>query len=355
MLAYTYIEHGKFELIEKPKPGLKDPRDAIVRVTLGSICTSDLHIKHGSVPRALPGTTVGHEMVGIVEQVGADVTSIRPGDRVTVNVETFCGECFFCRHGYVNNCTDANGGWALGCRIDGGQAEYVRVPYADQGLNRIPDAVSDEQALFVGDVLATGFWAARISEITEKDTVLIIGAGPTGICTLLCVMLKHPRRIIVCEKSPERIRLVREHYPDVQVVKPEDCREIVLRSSDHGGADVVLEVAGTDDTFRLAWECARPNAIVTVVALYDRPQVLPLPDMYGKNLTFKTGGVDGCDCAEILHLIEEGKIDTTPLITHRFPLNEIEEAYRIFENKLEGVMKVAVSEREKKGIRVIRG
>lgn len=355
MLAYTYIEHGKFELIEKPKPGLKAPRDAIVRVTLGSICTSDLHIKHGSVPRALPGTTVGHEIVGIVEQVGADVTSIRPGDRVTVNVETFCGECFFCRHGYVNNCTDANGGWALGCRIDGGQAEYVRVPYADQGLNRIPDAVSDEQALFVGDVLATGFWAARISEITEEDTVLIIGAGPTGICTLLCVMLKQPRRIIVCEKSPERIRLVREHYPDVQVVEPEDCREIVLRSSDHGGADVVLEVAGTDDTFRLAWECARPNAIVTVVALYDRPQVLPLPDMYGKNLTFKTGGVDGCDCAEILRLIEEGKIDTTPLITHRFPLNEIEEAYRIFENKLEGVMKVAVSEREKKGIRVIRG
>ncbi len=348
MLAYTYIEHGKFELIEKPKPGLKDPRDAIVRLTLGSICTSDLHIKHGSVPRALPGTTVGHEMVGIVEQVGADVTSIRPGDRVTVNVETFCGECFFCRHGYVNNCTDANGGWALGCRIDGGQAEYVRVPYADQGLNRIPDAVSDEQALFVGDVLATGFWAARISEITEKDTVLIIGAGPTGICTLLCVMLKHPRRIIVCEKSPERIRLVRKHYPDVQVVEPEDCREIVLRSSDHGGADVVLEVAGTDDTFRLAWECARPNAIVTVVALYDHPQVLPLPDMYGKNLIFKTGGVDGCDCAEILRLIEEGKIDTTPLITHRFPLNEIEEAYRIYENKLDGVMKVAVSERERK-------
>ena len=346
MLAYTYIEHGKFELIEKPKPGLKDPCDAIVRVTLGSICTSDLHIKHGSVPRALPGTTVGHEMVGIVEQVGADVTSVRPGDRVTVNVETFCGECFFCRHGYVNNCSDANGGWALGCRIDGGQAEYVRMPYADQGLNRIPDAVSDEQALFVGDVLATGFWAARISEITEEDTVLIIGAGPTGICTLLCVMLKRPRRIIVCETAPERIRFMQEHYPDVLVVKPEDCREIVLRNSDHGGADVVLEVAGTEETFRLAWECARPNAIVTVVALYDRPQVLPLPDMYGKNLTFKTGGVDGCDCAEILRLIEEGKIDTTPLITHRFPLNEIEEAYRIFENKLDGVMKVAVSERE---------
>lgn len=342
MLAYTYVEHGKFELREKPKPEIIDSRDAIVRVTLGSICTSDLHIKHGSVPRAVPGTTVGHEMVGIVEEVGAAVTSVKPGDRVTVNVETFCGTCFFCKQGYVNNCTDPNGGWALGCRIDGGQAEYVRVPYADQGLNRIPDTVSDEQALLVGDVLATGFWAARISEISTDDTVLIIGAGPTGICTLLCVMLKRPRRIIVCEKSPERIRFVREHYSGVLVTGPENCKEFVIQNSEHGGADVVLEVAGGEDTFRLAWECARPNAIVTIVALYDKPQLLPLPEMYGKNLIFKTGGVDGCDCAEILNLIEKGEIDTVPLITHRFPLGEIEEAYRIFENKQDGVIKVAV-------------
>lgn len=282
-------------------------------------------------------------MVGVVEQVGSRVTSVKPGDRVTVNVETFCGECFFCQHGYVNNCTDVNGGWALGCRIDGGQAEYVRVPYADRGLNRIPDSVNDEQALFVGDVLATGFWAARISEISGDDTVLVIGAGPTGICTLLCVMLKKPKRIIVCEKSSERIRFIREHYPDVLVTEPEECKEFVLRNSDHGGADVVLEVAGAGDTFRLAWECARPNAVVTVVALYDNPQILPLPDMYGKNLTFKTGGVDGCDCAEILRLIEAGKIDTTPLITHRFPLTKIEEAYRVFENRLDGVIKVAIA------------
>lgn len=342
MLAYTYLKQGQFALCEKPKPQLKDNRDALVRVTLGSICTSDLHIKHGSVPRAVPGITVGHEMVGIVEEVGPNVVSVKPGDRVTVNVETFCGDCFFCRHGYVNNCEDPNGGWALGCRIDGGQAEYVRVPYADQGLNRIPDKVTDEQALFVGDILATGFWAARISEIKPEDTVLIIGAGPTGICTLLCVMLKHPRRIIVCEKSEERIRFVQEHYPEVLVVEPENCLSFVSQQSNHGGADVVIEVAGSDDSFTLAWKCARPNAIVTVVALYDRPQILPLPDMYGKNLTFKTGGVDGCDCAEILHLIAEGKIDTTPLITHRFPLREIEEAYRIFENRQDGVIKVAI-------------
>ena len=343
MKALTYIEHGRFAVTEKPKPVVTDPRDAVVRVTLGSICTSDLHIKHGSVPRAVPGITVGHEMVGVVESVGAEVKTVRPGDRVTVNVETFCGECYFCRHGWVNNCTDPNGGWALGCRIDGGQTEFVRVPYADQGLDKIPDGVTDEQALFVGDILATGFWAARISEITPEDTVLIIGAGPTGVCTLACVLLKQPKRVIVCEKDPTRIALVREHYPDVLLCQPEACEDFVRAHSDHGGADVVLEVAGAKDTFELAWRCARPNAIVTVVALYDEAQTLPLPDMYGKNLIFKTGGVDGCDCAEILRLIAQGKIDTTPLITHRFPLSEIEEAYRIFENRLDGVIKVAIT------------
>ena len=342
MKAFTYIEKGKFALIEKQKPELQASTDAIVRVTLGSICSSDLHIKHGSVPRAVPGITVGHEMVGVVEEIGADVRGVKVGDRVTVNVETFCGECLFCKHGYVNNCTSPHGGWALGCRIDGGQTEYVRVPLASQGLNRIPDAVTDEQALFVGDVLATGFWAARISEISTDHTVLIIGAGPTGICTLLCAMLKQPKRIIVCEQSEERRAFVKNHYPDVLLTTPDECVDFVKRHSDHGGADRVLEVAGGATTFELAWQCARPNAIVTVVALYNEPQVLPLPNMYGKNLTFKTGGVDGCDCEEVLRLIEQGKIDTTPLITHRFPLSRIEEAYRIFENKEDGVIKIAI-------------
>ena len=219
----------------------------------------------------------------------------------------------------------------------------VRVPYADQGLSIIPDGVSDEQALFVGDILATGFWAARISEISSDDTVLIIGAGPTGICTLLCVMLKQPRRIIVCEKSEERRRFVTRHYPDVLVTSPEECLATVAAHSDHGGADVVIEVAGGEDTFAMAWQAARPNAVVTVVAMYDKPQILPLPEMYGKNLTFKTGGVDGCDCDEILSLIADGRIDTTPLITHRFTLDRIDEAYRIFENHLDGVIKIGIS------------
>ena len=253
MLAYTYKEKGKFVLGEKEKPVLLDEQDAIVRVTLASICSSDIHIKHGAVPRAVPGITVGHEMVGIVEEVGSKVTKVKPGDRVTVNVETFCGKCFFCQNGYVNNCTDKNGGWALGCRIDGGQAEYVRVPYADQGLNLIADSITDEEALFVGDVLATGFWAARISEISQEDTVVIIGGGPTGICTLLCVMLKHPKKIILCEVDAERIAFIKAHYPDVLVVNPleTDAEAFVRENSDHGGADRVLEVA--EEAIPLNW------------------------------------------------------------------------------------------------------
>lgn len=343
MLAYTYTAPGQFTLLEKPKPTLQSPQDAIVRVTLSSICTSDLHIKHGSVPRAVPGITVGHEMVGIVEEVGCQVTTLRPGDRVAVNVETFCGQCFFCQHGWVNNCTHPDGGWALGCRIDGGQAEYVRVPFADQGLTPIPDQVSDRQALFVGDILATGYWAAQISDIQQEDTVLIIGAGPTGLCTLQCVLLHNPRQVIVCELDPQRLAFVRRHYPQVLAVTPEQVHACVASHSGHGGADVVLEVAGTADTFRMAWECARPNAIVTVVALYDAPQVLPLPQMYGKNLTFKTGGVDGCHCDQILEHIAAGRLNTTDLITHTYPLQEIDKAYQLFESRQDGVIKNAIT------------
>lgn len=342
MKALTYIGKGRFEVMEKPKPRIVEATDAVVRVTLSSICTSDLHIKHGSVPKAVPGVTVGHEMVGVVESVGETVSKVKKGDRVAVNVETFCGECFFCRHGWVNNCTDPDGGWALGCRIDGGQTEFVRVPFADNGLTKIPDNVNDEQALFVGDILATGYWAARISEIGEEDTVLIIGAGPTGLCTLQCVRLYNPKRIMICEKDAARQEFVKSHFPDVIVVSPEECMERTMQLSEHGGADRVIEVAGVDDTFQLAWKAARPNAIVTVVALYDKPQILPLPDIYGKNLTFKTGGVDGCDYDEILRLISEGKINTSSLITHTFSFSQIEAAYDLFENRRANVIKVAI-------------
>lgn len=342
MLAYTYLSQGNFALTEKPRPQLRHPRDAIVRVTLSSICTSDLHIKHGAVPRAVPGITLGHEMVGVVQETGPQVTNVSPGDRVAVNVETFCGQCFFCRHGFVNNCTDPNGGWALGCRIDGGQAEYVRVPYADQGLSKIPDTVSDRQALFVGDLLSTGLWAADLSQAGPEDTVLLLGAGPTGVCTLECLLLREPRQVIVCEPDPQRRAFVQARFPQVLTTTPEQVLSLARSASGHGGADVVIEAAGGENTFNLAWQGARPNAVVVLVAMYDKPQTLPLPDMYGKNLIFKTGGVDACRCGELLSLIQAGRLDTTPLITHTFPLARIQEAYDLFEQRRDGVIKVAI-------------
>ena len=340
MKALTYTAPGRFELIEKPKPEIIDPKDAVVRVTLASICSSDLHILHGAVPQAEVGITVGHELVGVVEAVGSGVSNVKPGDRVAVNVETFCGECFYCKQGYVNNCT--SGGWMLGCRIDGGQAEYIRVPYADNGLAPIPDKVSDELALFVGDILATGYWAAKISEISGEDTVLIIGAGPTGLCTLECVRLYNPQRIVVCEADESRRDFVLQHYPDADVVEPSRCYDVLKALTHNRGADRVIEVAGGEDTFELAWRCARPNSIVTIVALYEKEQILPLPWIYGKNLTFKTGGVDACDCDKIMQLISEGKIDTTHMITHSFPLSRIQEAYNLFANRADGVIKTAI-------------
>ena len=344
MKAVVYKEKGVFSLEERPRPSLRDPKDAIVKITLCSICSSDIHIKHGSVPRAVPGTIVGHEMVGEVVETGPAVTKCRPGDRVAVNVETFCGECFFCQWGFVNNCTDEHGGWALGCRIDGGQAEYVRVPFADNGLNLIPEGVSDEQALFTGDILSTGYWAAQISEIKKGDTVLVLGAGPTGLCTLMCAALYEPGAIICTDISEERLELVRSRKLADQVLNPlkEDTVEAVRAMTGGRGADVVIEAAGGEDTFRMAWEAARPNGTVCVVAMYEEAQQLPLPDMYGKNLTFKTGGVDANACDEILRLIAEGRLDTTCLITHRFTLDQVMEAYDIFENKKEHVMKIAV-------------
>ncbi len=230
----------------------------------------------------------------------------------------------------------------LGCRIDGGQAEYVRVPYADNGLTPIPDNVSDEQALFVGDILATGYWAAKISEISEEDTVLIIGAGPTGLCTLECVQLYQPHKIVVCEAEKSRRHFVRQHYPNVKVLEPTKCLEVLKSLTEGRGADCVIEVAGGEETFELAWRCARPNAIVTIVALYEKEQILPLPWMYGKNLTFKTGGVDACDCDKIMQLISEGRIDTTHLITHRYPLSRIQEAYTLFATRADNVIKTAI-------------
>ena len=222
MKAVVYQENGKIGMEERPVPKLQEESDALVKVTLTSICTSDLHIKNGSVPRAVPGTILGHEFVGVVEETGRKVKSVHAGQRVAVNVETFCGECFFCKRGFVNNCQDENGGWALGCRIDGGQTEYVRVPFADQALTPIPDQVTDEQALFTGDLLSTGYWAAKIGEIRQGDTVLVLGAGPAGLCAMMCAALYRPARIVAADIDRSRLEFARKQGLADEFVDPSE-------------------------------------------------------------------------------------------------------------------------------------
>ena len=345
MKAVVYKGNGIICPEERPLPEIQKDTDAIVKVTVTTICSSDIHIKRGAVPRAKENIILGHEFVGEVIRIGKAVKRIRPGDRVAVNVETFCGKCYFCRHGYVNNCTDKYGGWALGCRIDGGQAEYVRIPYADNGLTRIPETVSDEAALFTGDLLSTGYWAAKMGDIKLSDTVAVIGAGPAGIAVMKCVGLYNPAKIIGIDMDEQRLDLLRQHKIADVTLNPlrDDVIKAVKELTDGRGADSVLEVAGSRETFEMAWMIARPNAVVGIVAMYEEDQVLPLPKMYGKNLTFKTGGVDAANCEDILRLIENGRLNTECMITHRTTLDHIMEAYDIFEYKRDGVVKFAVA------------
>lgn len=343
MKAVIYEQKGTVRLVDKPVPKIQEPRDVIVKVMRASICSSDLHIRNGGVARAKEGVVVGHEFAGEIVEVGSGVKKFSVGDRVAVNVESFCGECFFCRRGHVNNCVE--GGWELGCRIDGGQAEYVRVPTADMSCTRIPESITYEQALFVGDVLATGYWAASIGEIQPADVVLVLGAGPTGLTTMMSARLFGPAVIVACDVNDDRLALAKERGLCDVIVNPKnaDVIETVRALTDGRGADVVFEVAGAKNTFELAWQAARPNAVVVVVALYEEAQSIPLHKMYGKNLTFKTGGVDASKCSDIMKLIEAGRLDTNLMITHRAPLNDIMLGYDIFANQKDGCIKWVVT------------
>ena len=342
MKALICHKNGSIELVEKEMPKLQNDRDAIVKVTLSSICTSDLHIMRGAVPRAVPETVLGHEFVGEVVEVGSALKNLKKGDRVAANCETFCGECFFCRHGFINNCE--KGGWELGCRIDGCQAEFVRVPFADTGLTKIPENVSYESALFVGDILSSGYFGAEMCEIKKGDTIVVIGAGPVGLCAMMCAKYLGAGKIIAIDVDASRLEIAKNQKLADFVFNPPDCdvEKEVKNLTENRGADGVIECAGAKDTFEMSWKIARPNAIVGVVAMYEEDQILPLPQMYGKNLTFKTGGVDAIHCAKLLDLISKGLISTDFLITHKVSLENIKNGYELFENKRENCLKVAV-------------
>lgn len=342
MKGFVWHDNKTASLDKRPVPQIKDKRDAIVKVTMSSICTSDLHIIRGFVPKAVSETILGHEFVGEVVDVGSDIKNLKKGDRVSANCETFCGQCYFCKRGFINNCL--YGGWEIGCTIDGCQAEYVRVPFADTGLTKLPDNVSYENALFVGDILSSGYWGAELCEIQKGDTVAVIGAGPVGLCSMMSAKLLGAEKIIAIDVDDTRLEIAKNQNLADVIINPlnSDAEKEVKDLTERRGADSVIEAAGGKDTFQTVWKIARANAIVALVAMYEENQTLPLPDMYGKNLTFKTGGVDAVNCSKLVDLISEKKINTDFLITHKFSLDNIQQAYKLFENKSDNCLKIAI-------------
>ena len=331
MKALIWHSNGSIELVDKSIPEIQNDYDAIVKVELSSICTSDIHIIKGCVPQAVPNTTLGHEFVGQVIKVGKKIKNLKPGDRVAANCETFCGECFYCKKGFINNCE--KGGWHLGCKIDGCHAEYVRVPYANTGLNILPDNVSYEDALFVGDILSSGYFGADMIEIKKNNTIAVIGAGPVGLCAMLCAKYLGTKRIVAIDIDNARLKIAEKENLADFYLNPKDSEKIIKQITDNHGVDGVIECAGTKESFELSWKIARANSIIGIVAMYEENQILPLPDMYGKNLTFKTGGVDAIHCEKLINLISKGKISTNFLITEKMPFSNIEQAYKLFADK----------------------
>lgn len=341
-LIYNKNSDKKIELIEIEKPKIIKDTDVILKVTLSSICTSDIHIKKGFVPRAVDKVVLGHEFVGVVDEIGSNVKNLKIGDRVAVNCETFCNECYFCKRGFVNNCI--NGGWELGCRINGAQAEYVRIPYADNTLYKLPNNVSDRNALFVGDILSSGYFAALMLDIKEEDTIGIIGSGPVGMCAMMSARILGVNKIVAIDVNKKRLEIVKNKGLADYFINPDDVDiEKEIKKLTPYGLDGVIEAAGGKDTFNMAIKIARPNSTIGVVAMYEENQVFPLPTCYGKNLTYKTGGVDAIHCGELIQLISENKINTDFLITKSYKLENILEAYDYFENSKEDVLKIEIT------------
>lgn len=342
MKALTYTAAEGIALKEVPTPQIQEPTDAILRVDLATICGSDLHIATGHLP-VEDGLIIGHEFVGTVVETGSACSKVKPGDVVAANCITTCGECYYCQHGYYNHCE--KGGWLFGYKIDGGQAEYVRVPYADNGLHKVSPETDLRKVLFVGDIVSTGFFGAERADIKAGDVVVVIGAGPVGMCAMNAARLFGPSKIIAIDTVDSRLDLAKaQGIADLTINSlTEDPLAIVAALTDGRGADAVIECAGVKPTFDLSWQIARPNGTVSVVALYSAPQVLPLETMAGKNLTIRSGWLDSTHIPELIALIESGKLNTDFLITHEAPLNEIETGYDIFGNKKDNCIKWVIT------------
>ena len=331
MKALVYNGPGLRSWEEKPDPTIQDPTDIVVRIDSATICGTDLHILKGDVPAVQPGTVLGHEAVGTVVEIGAAVTTLEPGDRVLVSCITSCGRCSSCKHGRYGLCT-GGGGWIFGHLIDGLQAEYARVPFADTSVYKLPDELSDEQVLFLADILPTAYEVGVLNgELGPGDTIAIVGAGPIGLATILTAKLYTPGRIIAIDLADSRLEKAREFGANETINNgKEDAHARVLELTGGLGADVAVEAVGIPETFELCTEIVRPGGHVANVGVHGHPATLHLETLWIRGLTITTGLVDTFTTPRLLKLIAEGRLDATPFATHRFALEDTMAAYDTF-------------------------
>ncbi|MFE9017595.1 zinc-dependent alcohol dehydrogenase family protein [Streptomyces sp. NPDC007808] len=343
MKGFVFHGSGHASWEEIPDPAVKDPTDVIVRVDTVTICGTDLHILKGDVPEVRPGTVLGHEAVGEIMETGADVRTVRPGDRVLVSCITACGRCAYCRTAMYGQCR-GGGGWILGHLIDGTQAEYVRVPHADLSVHPLPGTLDGKDAVLLADIFPTAYEVGVLNgRVRPGDTVAVVGAGPIGLAAIATARLFAPERIVAVDLAAARLEAARRLGADAVADAREDPEQLIADLTDGLGADVVVEAVGIPETFEMCTRMVRPGGHVANVGVHGRPATLHLEDLWIKNVTITTGLVDTHSTPTLLRMAAAGRLPTAELVTHTFPLDLMEEAYDVFGRAADtGALKVAL-------------
>lgn len=350
MKALVYHGPGKKSWDTVPDPALLAPTDAIVRVDTTTICGTDLHILKGDVPAVTDGRVLGHEGVGTITEVGESVKGLKVGDRVIISCITSCGSCSYCHQRLPSHCLDKEGmsgiGWIFGHLIDGTQAEFVRVPFADNSLHKLPEGVSDEAAIMLSDILPTGFEIGiRNGRVKPGDVVAVVGAGPVGLSVIMTAGLYGASRVIAIDLDDNRLELAKTFgaTDSVNSGKP-DWRDKVMAMTDGMGVDVAIEAVGIPQTFDMCVSLIRPGATVANVGVHGKSVELKLQELWIKDVTITTGLVSATTTPMLLKLVAQGKISPEKFVTHRFKLDQMMEAYDTFGRAAETkAMKVAIS------------
>jgi len=331
MKALVYHGPGQRGWDTVADPGILESTDAIVRIDTSTICGTDLHILKGDVPETTPGTVLGHEAVGTVQEVGAGVSTVAPGDRVLMSCVSSCGRCRFCKEGRYGQCL-GGGGWIFGHLIDGLQAEYARVPFAEHSVYKVPEQLSDEQVLFLADILPTSFEVGVLNGmVSPGDVVAIVGAGPIGLAAILTARLYTPGRIVAIDLADSRLESAKRFGADTTINNGrEDAVAQVMELTDGLGADSAFEAVGVPEAFELATELIRPGGRVANIGVHGKPAMLHLEKLWIRDVTVTTGLVDTFSIPQLMRLIASGRLDPSLFATHRFPLGDTMAAYDTF-------------------------